>query len=71
MQMIMTLVLNESEDKSQQSLSTLLTNLKTEKREDSPIARVLAVKVIRCCADTLKPYLVTEILEIQESIMRN
>lgn len=64
MHMIMTLVLDESKDKSQQSLSSLRTNLKKENQEDSSIAHVLAVKV-RCWAETLKPCLTAEILKIQ------
>lgn len=60
MQTIMTLVLDESEDISQQLLSVLLTSLRKEKREVSPAAHALAVNVVKRCAEKLRPYLTAE-----------
>lgn len=60
MQTIMTLVLDESEDISQQLLSVLLTSLRREKREVSPAAHALAVNVVKRCAEKLRPYLTAE-----------
>eukprot|EP00252_Welwitschia_mirabilis_P002902 TRINITY_DN1290_c0_g1_i1.p1 TRINITY_DN1290_c0_g1~~TRINITY_DN1290_c0_g1_i1.p1 ORF type:complete len:902 (+),score=262.89 TRINITY_DN1290_c0_g1_i1:551-3256(+) len=61
MQLIMQLVLDESEDISQQLLLVLLSNLRREKRESSPAAHKLAVLVVKACAEKLKPYLASEI----------
>lgn len=60
MQTIMTLVLDESEDISQQLLSVLLASLRIEKREASPAAHALAVNVVKRCAEKLRPYLTAE-----------
>lgn len=60
MQTIMTLVLDESEDISQQLLSVLLTSLRRDKQEASPAALALAVNVVKRCAEKLRPYLTAE-----------
>eukprot|EP01018_Ginkgo_biloba_P036140 Gb_09525 [translate_table: standard] len=60
MRTIMTLVLDESEDISQQLLSVLLTSLRREKRDVSPAAHRLAIHVAEHCAIKLKPYLTSE-----------
>lgn len=60
MQTIMVLVLDESEDISQQLLSVLLTSLRKNEREVSPAAHMLAINVVKRCAEKLKPYLTAE-----------
>lgn len=60
MQTIMILVLDESEDISQQLLSVLLTSLRKNEREVSPAAHTLAINVVKRCAEKLKPYLTAE-----------
>ncbi|XP_068652012.1 sister chromatid cohesion protein PDS5 homolog C-like isoform X2 [Aristolochia californica] len=61
METIMTLVLEESEDVSSDLLSCLLTSVRKEKQNDSPVAYKLGEKVISICASKLRPYLVQEV----------
>lgn len=58
MEMIMTLVIEESEDISQELLSPLLAALRKDNEEVQPIAWKLAEKVLENCASKLKPSLV-------------
>ncbi|KAH9322209.1 hypothetical protein KI387_016848, partial [Taxus chinensis] len=57
MQTIMTLILNESDDISQNLLSTLLASLE---QEVSLVAHTLAKNVVDQCAKKLKPYVTIE-----------
>ncbi|MQM13045.1 hypothetical protein Taro_045969 [Colocasia esculenta] len=57
MEVIMTLVLEESEDISPVLVSTLLMNVKKDATDILPVARRLAEKVIGNCAIKLKPCL--------------
>ncbi|XP_068647712.1 sister chromatid cohesion protein PDS5 homolog C-like isoform X2 [Aristolochia californica] len=61
METIMTLVLEESEDISSELLSCLLTSVKEEKQNISPVAYKLGEKVISSCASKIRPYLVQEV----------
>ncbi|KAK4853751.1 hypothetical protein QYF36_013965 [Acer negundo] len=57
METIMTLVVEESEDISQELLSPILACVKKDNEEVLPIARKLADKVLESSAAKLKPYL--------------
>ncbi|TXG62253.1 hypothetical protein EZV62_013616 [Acer yangbiense] len=57
METIMTLVVEESEDISQELLSPILACVKKDNEEVLPIARKLAEKVLESSAAKLKPYL--------------
>ncbi|XP_058068519.1 sister chromatid cohesion protein PDS5 homolog C-like [Magnolia sinica] len=61
METIMTLVLEESEDISSELLSSLLSSVKNENKDVSPIAHRLGEKVIGNCAAKLKPYMMQEV----------
>lgn len=56
METIMTLILEESEDISQELLICLLSNVQKSKKGDMHVARRLAEKVISNCYMKLKPY---------------
>ncbi|XP_057957797.1 sister chromatid cohesion protein PDS5 homolog C-like isoform X2 [Malania oleifera] len=58
METIMTLVLEESEDISVELLIPILASVKNDNEEILPIARKLGKKVLKNCADKLKPYLI-------------
>ncbi|KAG6511041.1 hypothetical protein ZIOFF_029090 [Zingiber officinale] len=57
MEMIMTLVLEESEDISLELLLCLLNSVKSDNKDISPAVRKLGEKVISNCSGKLKPYL--------------
>ncbi|CAL9101451.1 PDS5, regulator of cohesion maintenance [Musa troglodytarum] len=64
MEMIMTLVLEESEDISSDLILCLLDSVKTDNKDILPVVRRLSEKVISNCAGKLKPYIV----ELTQSI---
>ncbi|WOL08646.1 hypothetical protein Cni_G17399 [Canna indica] len=63
MEMIMTLVLEESEDISSELILCLLDSIKNDNKDILPVARRLGEKVISNCDAKLKPYL----LELSQS----
>ncbi|ESW08947.1 hypothetical protein PHAVU_009G087900 [Phaseolus vulgaris] len=68
METIMTLVLEESEDISLDLLSSLLTSIKKDNEEASPIAQKLGERVLENCATKLKPYLVKAVKSLGISL---
>ncbi|RRT84295.1 hypothetical protein BHE74_00005514 [Ensete ventricosum] len=64
MEMIMTLVLEESEDISSDLILCLLDSVKTDNKDILPVVRRLSEKVISNCAGKLKPYIV----ELSQSV---
>ncbi|XP_077238085.1 uncharacterized protein LOC143879538 isoform X2 [Tasmannia lanceolata] len=68
METIMTLVLEESEEISSELLSCLLGSVKKENQVLLPVARRLGEKVIKNCAEKLKPYLMQEVQSMGNSL---
>ncbi|KAH0453112.1 hypothetical protein IEQ34_017436 [Dendrobium chrysotoxum] len=68
METIMTLILEESEDISQELLSCLLSNVQKSKKGVMPVVRRLAEKVISNCYMRLKPYIVVAVQSIGTSL---
>ncbi|XP_020683417.2 uncharacterized protein LOC110100313 isoform X1 [Dendrobium catenatum] len=68
METIMTLILEESEDISQELLSCLLSNVQKSKKGVMPVVRRLAEKVISNCYMKLKPYIVAAVQSIGTSL---
>ncbi|XP_042394976.1 uncharacterized protein LOC121985530 isoform X2 [Zingiber officinale] len=64
MEMIMTVVIEESEDISSELISCLLNTVKNYDKDILPAVRKLGEKVIRNCAGKLKPYF----LELSQSV---
>ncbi|KAF7830345.1 Sister chromatid cohesion protein PDS5 like B-B [Senna tora] len=58
MEIIMTLVIEESEDISLDLLSPFLASVKKDNEDALPLARKLGERVLESCATKLKPYLV-------------
>ncbi|XP_018444421.1 sister chromatid cohesion protein PDS5 homolog D isoform X2 [Raphanus sativus] len=58
MEMIMITVIDETDEVSTDLLDTLLTSVKKEKQNVSPMSWSLAEKVLTRCARTLQPYII-------------
>uniref|UniRef100_A0A7N1A4M3 Uncharacterized protein n=1 Tax=Kalanchoe fedtschenkoi TaxID=63787 RepID=A0A7N1A4M3_KALFE len=69
MESIMTLVIEESEEISNDLLFTLLSVLKKENENASPIARKLGEKVVRNCATRLKASIVDAIKSLKINLL--
>ncbi|OIW14976.1 hypothetical protein TanjilG_30695 [Lupinus angustifolius] len=68
MEIIMTLVLEESEDISLELLSPLMDSVKKDNEEVFPIAKKLGVRVLETCATKLKPYLLQAVKSLGISL---
>ncbi|KAF1865192.1 hypothetical protein Lal_00004566 [Lupinus albus] len=68
MEIIMTLVLEESEDISLELLSPLLDSVKKDNEEVFPIAKKLGLRVLESCATKLKPYLLQAVKSLGISL---
>ncbi|CAL0327176.1 unnamed protein product [Lupinus luteus] len=68
MEIIMTLVLEESEDISLELLSPLLDSVKKDNEEVFPTAKKLGVRVLESCATKLKPYILQAVKSLGISL---
>lgn len=68
MKTIMSGVLDESDDISEELLAVLLINLRKGMRDSSPAAHSLCLDVVACCAEKLGPYFTAKISSNQENI---